>query len=345
MPAVSTPLKRPRPDNRPTPPELDLLSYDTIVVAFSGGKDSIACLLSLIEAGVPLERIELYHHDVDGQGPSFMDWPSTTAYCHAVAREFGIPLYLSWKEGGFLREMLRDGQPTAPIRFERPNGTIGTVGGEGPSGTRLRFPQVTADLKQRWCSAYLKVDVMAALIRAQSQFLQRRTLIVTGERAQESRARAGYAVFEPDRTDTRDGTRRPRHVDHWRAVHHLDEHGVWEMMRRHGTIPAPAYRLGWSRLSCLGCIFGGPNQWASLRAIAPAWFERIACYEAQFGRTIQRHCGIRTLADRGEPYRAAITQPGLARQALCAEWHEPVRTTPGQWQLPAGAFGSGGGPT
>lgn len=345
MPAFSASLQTPMRTERAAPPQPDLASYDTIVVAFSGGKDSVACLLSLIEAGVQTDLIELHHHAVDGEGPSFMDWPSTTAYCRAVARAFGIPLYLSWKEGGFLREMLRDNQPTAPIRFETPNGTIGTVGGAGPAGTRLRFPQVSADLRVRWCSAYLKIDPLAVLIRAQSRFLQRRTLIITGERAQESRARAGYAVFEPDRTDTRDGTRRQRHVDHWRAVHHLDEHGVWDMMQRHGIIPAPAYRLGWSRFSCLGCIFGGPDQWSSLRAIAPEWFKRIADYEDQFGCTIQRHCGIRALADRGQPYRAALSQPGLARRALCSDWDEPVRTTPGQWQLPAGAFGSGGGPT
>ena len=319
----------------------DLAGYDTIIVAFSGGKDSIACLLTLIDAGVPRERIELYHHDVDGQGPPFMDWPSTTAYCRAV----GVPLYLSWKEGGFLREMLRDNAPTAPIHFQTPDGTVGTVGGSGPPGTRLRFPQVSANLSQRYCSAYLKIDVMAALVRAQHRFLGRRTLIVTGERAQESRARAGYAVFEPDRTDTREGTRRRRHVDHWRPVHRLDEHEVWALMREHGIVPAPAYRLGWSRLSCLGCIFGAPAQWASLRCIAPDWFERIADYEDRFGRTIQRHCGIRALADRGQPYLAAITQPDLARHALGHDWTEPVRIAPRDWKLPAGAFGPGAGPT
>jgi predicted phosphoadenosine phosphosulfate sulfurtransferase len=40
-------------------------SYDTIIVAFSGKKDSTGCLLSLIEAGAPREHIELHHHDVD----------------------------------------------------------------------------------------------------------------------------------------------------------------------------------------------------------------------------------------------------------------------------------------
>jgi hypothetical protein len=37
----------------------------------------------LIEAGVPASRIDAYHHDVDGAGPSFMDWPCTTAFCRA----------------------------------------------------------------------------------------------------------------------------------------------------------------------------------------------------------------------------------------------------------------------
>ena len=231
----------------------DLRSYDRIVVAFSGGKDSIASLLTVLEAGVPPERIDVYHHDVDGAGPPFMDWPSTTGYCRAVARALDVPLYLSWKEGGFLREMLRDGTASAPICFQTPDGTVGRAGGQGPAGTRLRFPQVSANLNQRWCSAYLKIDVMAALIRNQDRFLDRRTLIVTGERAQEGRARAGYATFEPHRSDTRDGIRRRRHVDHWRPVHGLQEAEVWAMLRRHGIVPAPAYRLGWSRLSCIAC--------------------------------------------------------------------------------------------
>ena len=323
----------------------DLKSYDRVVVAFSGGKDSVASLLTVLEAGVPPERIDVYHHDVDGAGPSFMDWPCTTAYCRAVTQALGVPLYLSWKEGGFLREMLRDGVPTAPIRFQTPEGTLGHVGGHGPAGTRLRFPQVAADLNQRWCSAYLKIDVMAALIRNQDRFLDRRTLIVTGERAEESRARAGYATFEPDRSDTRAGTRRRRHVDHWRPVHRLTEAAVWDMLRRHGIVPAPAYRLGWSRLSCIACIFGGADQWASMRYLAPDWFERIAAHEEGFGRTIQRSWSIRALADRGRPYLALIEQPDLARLALQHAWDEPVRVRPEAWTLPAGAFGEGAGPS
>ncbi len=69
----------------------DLASYDRVLVATSGGKDSLASMLTLLEAKVSLSRMELHHHEVDGRGPAFMDWPSTAGYCAAIARAFGMP--------------------------------------------------------------------------------------------------------------------------------------------------------------------------------------------------------------------------------------------------------------
>lgn len=57
------------------PELLPLEEYDLIVVLISGGKDSVACYLKLLELGVPKERIEFWHHDIDGGHPSRrMDW-------------------------------------------------------------------------------------------------------------------------------------------------------------------------------------------------------------------------------------------------------------------------------
>src|SRR6187402_2744536 len=99
----------------------DLAAYRRFVVAFSGGKDSLAALLHLLSLGVPPHAIELHHHDVDGDGPTFMDWPCTRAYVRAIADHLGIALYVSWREGGFDRELARADAPTAPILFETPN--------------------------------------------------------------------------------------------------------------------------------------------------------------------------------------------------------------------------------
>ena len=86
---------------------LPLTAYDHIIVSFSGGKDSMALVLDLLERGVPRERIQLWHQEVDGEAgvdQPFMDWPITRAYCVAVAAFLGIRLFFQWRLGGFLTE-------------------------------------------------------------------------------------------------------------------------------------------------------------------------------------------------------------------------------------------------
>lgn len=230
--------------------KMDLNSYDKTIVYFSGGKDSLACILHLIESGVDMGKIELWHHEIDGrEGSTLMDWPITPAYCRAVADALDLPLYFSWKVGGFEREMLRENSLTAPTKFETPNGEIEQVGGtRGKPNTRRKFPQVSADLKVRWCSAYLKIDIASIAIKNQPRFDHSRTLVISGERAEESPARSKYKEFEPDRADNRDG-KKARLVDRWRPIHKWPEKEVWQIIRRFKINPHPAYWLGWGRVS------------------------------------------------------------------------------------------------
>ena len=336
-----------------TTDQIDLASYDRFLVAFSGGKDSLACVLNLLDLGVPREKIELHHHDIDGAGRTFMDWAVTPAYCRAVAAGLGIPIFFSWKQGGFEREMFRTEERTQPNQWESLDGTTRVEGGKrGNETTRHKFPQVSADLSVRWCSAYLKIDVMTMMINNEPRFETGRTLVITGERAQESSARANYKTFEPHRSDPRsdkkwvghlDGRAPKRWVDQWRAIHKWDEAKVWAIIKRYGVVLHPAYRLGWSRLSCMTCIFGSPNQWATIRAVFPHRFQMIAEREAQFGVTIQHKATVHQLADRGTPYAAALANPDLVRLAESDVWEGPIFTD--DWQMPAGAFGENAGPT
>ncbi len=160
--------------------------YDKIIVLFSGGKDSAAAYLELIRMGVPRDKIELWHHDIDGKHPTRrMDWPVTQNYIKAFAEAEGVRLRVSWRRNGFWGEVYRVG---ASWQIEYEDGSeIKTCRLSGKQirsmelrerilseleqheltamGSRMKFPAKTGDLARRWCSAYLKIDVADAVIR------------------------------------------------------------------------------------------------------------------------------------------------------------------------------------
>lgn len=320
----------------------DATTYDRIVVFFSGGKDSVAATLHLLDLGVDPTRIELHHHLVDGNdGDTFMDWECTDAYCRKFAEAFGLKLVMSWKEGGFRREMLRDQARTAPVAFESERGGIVSIGGTGGKlGTRRKFPQTVANLQTRWCSAYLKVDVGARLLCNEPRFRQGRTLVVTGERAEESASRACYKTFERNRSDTRTSRIARRHIDHWRPIHKWTEAEVWEIIAKYRVNAHPAYWVGFGRCSCRTCIFGSKNQWATIRRYWPNQFKVVADYEREFKVTIHRIHSVDLLADMGSPYEP---DPEMVKLAQSRTYDAPIILD--VWKRPPGAFAESAGPT
>jgi hypothetical protein len=247
------------------------LDYDHVVVAFSGGKDSTAAFLHLLDRNVPKDRIELWHHDIDGrEGSHLMDWPSTPAYCGAFARAFDVPLYFSWRIGGFEREMLRDSTPTAPIHWENPDGSPGQAGGKGPPGTRLKFPQVSVDLCLRWCSPYLKIDVGSIAVRNQPRFLGKKTLFISGERAEESPCRARYKEFELDRTNSDRRT-----VHRWRPIHSWREQQVWRRTLIKQPIPRSHFTAA-RATSRISLCFAPRNIFITLQISRRSPFDKLA---------------------------------------------------------------------
>lgn len=317
-------------------------NYDKYIVAFSGGKDSTACFLHLLDLGIPKEKIELWHHDVDGGEDAFMDWEITTDYCKKFAEAFGVPIYFSYREGGFKKEMLRNNEKTAPVLFQDENHQWHSAGGKrGPLGTRMKFPQVSPNLSVRYCSAALKIDVCSLALTNQPRFRGIRTIILSGERGEESTARANYQILEPDRADLRDGKRYTRHIDRWRPIRDWTEKMVWEIIERYKVRVHPAYFLGFGRCSCKFCIFGNANQFASGYRISPDQGDTLIGYEKQFGVTMKRKESLVDLIGRGTPYDA-ITEELIAL-ATGYTYFESILMD--NWVLPAGAYGESCGPT
>ena len=168
------------------PELLPLENYDLIVVLLSGGKDSVACFYKLLELGVPKEKIELWHHDIDGGHPSRrMDWRCTQNYVKALAEAEGVELRVSYRVNGFFGELYRIGA-SEPIEWIEPDTQEAKQCKLSPNylkcqklkeqateemeallkkyGYRMKFPAKTADLSRRWCSAYLKICVADAVV-------------------------------------------------------------------------------------------------------------------------------------------------------------------------------------
>ncbi len=165
---------------------LPLEEYDLIIILFSGGKDSTACYYKLLEMGVPKEKIELWHHDIDGGHPSRrMDWRCTQNYVRSFADVEEVTLRVSYRVNGFFGELYRIGA-SEPIEWIDPETGEVMQCKLTPNylkcrelkekctedmeevlqqyGYRMKFPAKSGDLSRRWCSAYLKIVVADSVI-------------------------------------------------------------------------------------------------------------------------------------------------------------------------------------
>lgn len=301
----------------------------TYLVAFSGGKDSIAMVLHLLESGVPKENIHLHHHEVDGGAQNLWDWACTTSYCQAFADALGLQLFFSYREGGIDREMYRQNEGLQDVLFQSQcGGGYERLKSKEGNSTRLKFPAIAADLRTRWCSSCVKIDVLRRVIPA--MYKEGEFIICTGERRQESANRAKYNETEPHIC-----TNKKRNVTAWRIVIDWTEEQVWAIIKRWKIQPHPCYMLGYSRCSCQTCIFGSDNIWASNAELSPEKVEAIAQRESDFGFTLYNGMTIFEKCNRGKSF---LTYENVARWAAEAlgEFVSPIFVE--NWTLPQGAF-------
>ena len=348
---------------------LPLEEYDRVILLISGGKDSIASYYKLLELGVPKQKIEFWHHDIDGGHPSRrMDWRCTSGYIHAFSEAEQIPLRVSWRKNGFFGELYRIGasEPETRAVIQCPLSKkyieCQKLKERAPAdmekqleqfGYRMKFPMKTGDLSRRWCSAYLKIMVADTVLRNLHSLehfgktggkpgKDTRLLIVSGECRGESAGRSKYNEMEVHRTNAAAKSRRIVHQ--WRPVIDYSEKDVWEVLKRHKVNPHPCYRAGWNRCSCAMCIFSTPTLFAGIRELYPEDYRMLRQDENVLGFTLDNDCDLDTFIGNAGSCVYHGDKEAI-HSLVTGEFSVDSVYVQGEWKYPAGAFhGAEGGP-
>ena len=322
----------------------DINDYDRIIVSYSGGKDSTACLLWLYDQGVDMSKVRLWHQCIDGKSDThvnFFDWPSTEGYVREFAEEFLIPLSWQWRGYGFKGELFKEDSMSNDVYYEfedYPGKVYHLPTKKGKITTRRKWPAKSGDMNTRWCSSNLKIEVANRVISnyytdgsAKEPF---KLLFITGERREESAKRSTYNEYQPHKTDSKSRT-----AHHLRPIIDWKEQKVWDIMEKYSVLPHPVYYCGFPRLSCRSCIFFNNNHWATLNDIAPGVTDMLHEVEKELGFTLDNKLSIPEMIQLGKS-KIEPEDRQFIKQAV-SEWNLPVIT--GNWQLPKGAFGKDGG--
>jgi 3'-phosphoadenosine 5'-phosphosulfate sulfotransferase (PAPS reductase)/FAD synthetase len=316
-------------------PAIDAFLYDDsvkILLCFSGGKDSIAMFLHLLELGISVERIELHHHLVDGRGDSVFDWACTESYCRAFAAHFGVNIVFSYRKRGIMGEIYKENKPSFNVIIEAENGIIECKRSK-TADTRLKFPAQSNNHKTRWCSSLVKMSVFNQVLTNLPRYQKNvKILVLTGERAAESKVREQYELAQWHTTNAK--ARKKRIVLHHRLIHNWTDEDVWSIIKRHSVQVHPAYELGWSRCSCQLCIFSNPNVWASIQHISLEKIQYIGDTEVDLNFTMYQKQKIYERVALGKSF---VTDENYYRWAYEAT---TIFTSPiiiDNWKMPQGA--------
>ena len=344
----------------------DLHQYDIHVVAISTGKDCMALMCKLLEGGIHPSKIIAMHHLVDDapENQVYFDWHYVEDYYEKLCDRLGIRKAYAYLNGGIYSEILKENTVSDDIIVVKPNGEHVTHGRpRAQPNTRLKFPQVVADLRTRWCSSLLKIEPGQKFMRSMDEeFIGKKIAFHTGERRQESSGRSKYNQLELHATDTSRRSKNPRinrYVDHYRLVLNYSEEDVWETLKNfqyvtdsgeciQGLLPAPAYAL-FPRSSCALCIFNSDRAYSTLYQLDPERIEKTAALEDRFGVTIARpkknSAGLNVLqrAKSSDPFE--YWDEEAVNQCFKKEYSLPIfeSDTGRKWKIPYGAFKEGCG--
>jgi 3'-phosphoadenosine 5'-phosphosulfate sulfotransferase (PAPS reductase)/FAD synthetase len=256
-------------------PDLDLRSYDHIIINTSGGKDSqnvMRQMVALAEVQGVKDRCMAVHCDLQS-----VEWFGVKELVKAQACYYDLPLHFVKRPQGDLLQNIRE---------------------------RGMFPGAGT----RYCTAghkrgqVLKLFTLLARRIRESKFRKAKILNVMGHRAEESCEREQLLPFNENWKVGQISNSR-RQIDIVYPIHHWSLPKVWDEIRLSCLPRHYAYDLGMPRLSCAFCVFAPRNALMIAGYYNPELLDRYCEVEQEIGHRFKKSLpiiSIRTALQNGE---------------------------------------------
>lgn len=242
-----------------TPTLKDIIGKgDRIAVGVSGGKDSAATCLWLMEQGLGPDDYDRVFCDTGWELPEVYDYlrgPLTDAVGPIIELQPKVP-------------------ELPPDREELAQGFETRLGFRSPMVRLVLSKALLPSRKIRFCTVTLKAETSAAWIRAQDGA----TINAVGVRAEESLSRSKLEPWEWSNMHD---------CWVWRPLLAWSFDAVIAIHQRHGLVPASPYLEGAERVGCAPCIMARKGEIAWLAERHPERIALLADLEREVGRLAQ----------------------------------------------------------
>ena len=259
----------------------------TDIVAFSGGKDSVATLLLARERGMD---VTVAFADTDNEHPilyEYLEYIEKKLDIRITRVKANFDKRIESKKDYIKKHWHKPLQVTRwgvkktrrALTEEEIALALTTLKPTGNAMLDLFLQKgMMPTPRQKFCSIELKQLPMHEQITRPLIAAGKAPIVWQGVRAQESAARSKYSPIE----ETDDGVLLYRPILLWK---HED---VFAMAKRHGVKPNPLYAMGMSRIGCMPCINCNNAELAEIARRFPEEIARIADWEKQVAKT-SRH--------------------------------------------------------
>jgi len=135
----------------------------------------------------------------------------------------------------------------------------------------------------RFCTSELKTKPIGKFIKSyMSEKGYTKAINCIGIRAEESRARAKKDPYKKSKLSTRKVS-----VMEWYPIFNYRIPEVWSEIKLAGQAPHQIYSQGFSRLSCVFCVFGRVEEHRMAAKMRPELFKKMVALERELGKTIR----------------------------------------------------------